>query len=421
MSAGGSRGDALLARLSRRTSGGRWIPEIDGLRFLAIALVVADHAAIALNVSTHASVVEAPFGAASQPNHPDPAFTLFGRGSVGVLVFFMVSGFVLALPFIRNQLSGAEPVALRRYLLRRVTRIEPPYLIVMTLLFAGSLVAGSGVGLGHFVASLFYLHGTYYGTDSPLNSVAWSLEIEVQFYLLVPALAVLLCAGRRRVRRQRIIAIVALAIACRAFGLMTAYTFLGSSIQFFLLGWLLADIYVEDWAEAPPSARVWDVVGFATMPALLVIVPTRWGAAVLPLLVFVLGYSIFRGIALRRLLSDRWIATVGGMCYSIYLVHYPLFILLSRSLRPFATLPSSAALIVACALLMPAALVVGGIFFVLVERPCMDPLWFDRALARLRLAVRRWPRMRTDEAIRIPDSAIVDTELPRRSVELVDG
>src|SRR5439155_25634283 len=138
-----------------------------------------------------------------------------------------------------------------------INRTDPPYLIVMSLLVAGSLVAGSSVELGHYLASLVYLHGTYYGTDSPLNSVAWSLEIEVQFYVLVPALAILLCAGGRRARRQRIIAIVALAIACRALGLTTAYTFLGSSIQFFLLGWLLADIYVADWAEAPRSARVW--------------------------------------------------------------------------------------------------------------------------------------------------------------------
>ena len=101
--------------------------------------------------------------------------------------------------------------------------------------------------------------------------------------------------------------------------------------------------------------------------------------------------------------------------------HYPLFILLSRTLRPITALPSLAALIAACALLMPAALVVGGIFFVLVERPCMDPLWFECVLARLRLAVRRWQPIHADDVIRIPDSAVVDTELPLRSVELVDG
>jgi peptidoglycan/LPS O-acetylase OafA/YrhL len=420
MSGARGRGDALLVRLSRRTSGGRWIPEIDGLRFLAIALVVADHAAIALNVATHASVVDAPFGTASQPTHVDPVSAAFGRGSVGVLVFFMVSGFVLALPLIRNGRSDDEPAALRRYFLRRVTRIEPPYLIVMTLLFVGSIAAGSGVGLGHYLASLVYLHGTYYGTDSPLNSAAWSLEIEVQFYVVVPALAIVLCAGARRVRRQRIVVIVALAIAFRALGWITAYTFLGSSIQFFLLGWLLADIYVADWAEAPRPARMWDVVGFAILPALLAIAPTRFGSAILPLLVFVLGYSIFRSITLRRMLSNRWIATVGGMCYSIYLVHFPLFILLSRALQPLGGLPPAMALTGACALLIPAALVVSGIFFVLVERPCMDPSWLERALARLRLGGRR-TLTRIGRVIVLPESEVVGTGSPRGSSELIEG
>ena len=197
-------GDTVLSRFSRRTSGGRWIPEVDGLRFLAIALVLADHVAVMLGLAAHRSVVEAPFGSASLPTGLDPLTTIFRQGAVGVQVFFMVSGFVLALPFIRSR-SGGDPVDLRRYLRRRVTRIEPPYLVVMVLLLVGASLAGTHVGLGHVAASLAYLHGAYYGTASPLNSVAWSLEIEVQFYLLVPALALLLCIGRRRMRRGRIL------------------------------------------------------------------------------------------------------------------------------------------------------------------------------------------------------------------------
>src|SRR5436309_1446368 len=122
MDAGRSRSDALLSRLSRRTTGGRWIPEIDGLRFLAIALVLADHVAVALDVATRGSVVEVPFGAASPPVRPDPLLTLLGRGSVGVLVFFMVSGFVLAMPFVRSKQSGVESVDLWQFFRRRLTR-----------------------------------------------------------------------------------------------------------------------------------------------------------------------------------------------------------------------------------------------------------------------------------------------------------
>ena len=180
-------GDTMLSRFSRRTSGGRWIPEVDGLRFLAIALVLADHVAVMLGLAAHRSVVEAPFGSASLPTGLDSLTTIFRQGAVGVQVFFMVSGFVIALPFIRGR-SGGEPVAIGQYLRRRVTRIEPPYLIVMLLLLVGASLAGTHVGLGHVVASLAYLHGAYYGTDSPLSSVAWLFIATV---VLVPvALAV---------------------------------------------------------------------------------------------------------------------------------------------------------------------------------------------------------------------------------------
>ncbi len=85
-------GDTVLSRFSRRTSGGRWIPEVDGLRFLAIALVLADHVAVMLGLAAHRTVVEAPFGSASLPTGLDPLTTIFRQGAVGVQVFFMVSG-----------------------------------------------------------------------------------------------------------------------------------------------------------------------------------------------------------------------------------------------------------------------------------------------------------------------------------------
>ena len=340
----------------------------------------------------------------SSSTRPDRFFTVFEHGAVGVLVFFMVSGFVLALPFIRNQRAGGAPMALGPYFRRRITRIEPPYLIVMTLLFAIAALTGARVGLGHLAASLAYMHGTYYGTHSPLNSVAWSLEIEVQFYVLVPALALLLCAGRTAIRRSRIVLIAGLATACHALGLVTAFAFLGSSIQFFLLGWLLADIYVTDWAEEPRSDRRGDVIGFVALAALVVglaFAPTPVEGALAPWLVFATGYAAFRSITLRQMLSNRWIATIGGMCYSIYLVHYALFVAVSRLLRPLDAIPTPVALVVACVVLIPLALAVSAVFFVLVERPCMDPAWPERVRARF---ARMSPTSQPDQVIVIPEA-----------------
>jgi peptidoglycan/LPS O-acetylase OafA/YrhL len=100
-------------------------------------------------------------------------------------------------------------------------------------------------------------------------------------------------------------------------------------------------------------------------------------------------------------LSNRWIATIGGMCYSIYLVHYPIFVLLGRHL-PVEDLQPDLAFAVTCALLLPIGLLASAVFFVLVERPCMDPAWPEHARARVRRAIRARPA--TDAAVVvIPD------------------
>ncbi len=243
-----------------------------------------------------------------------------------------------------------------------------------------------------------------------MNGVAWSLEIEVQFYVVVPALALLVCAGGRIVRRSKILSITALAVVSQMLGSVTAPTFLGSSIQFFLLGWLLADLYVTDWSEAPRPARVWDLVGFASVPLLLVglaAAPPALEHVLTPWLVFALGYSALRSISFRRALSNRWIATIGGMCYSIYLVHYALFVMVQRFLGPVGRLPALVAPLVSLLVLAPLAVVVGAAFFVVVERPCMDPEWLDRLIGRIRGIIAHRARAQGGLTVVIPDSDVV--------------
>ena len=401
--------DRLASRLTRRTSGGRWIPEIDGLRFVAITLVLASHVVTTLGLAAHRSVIAArPFGDTLVPTGGGSLAEVISHGSVGVHVFFMISGFVLALPFISHRHGDGPRVDIGRYFRRRITRIEPPYLIVMGFIFIGSWLAGTHVALGDLVASAGYLHGPLLGTLSPLNGVAWSLEVEVQFYVLVPALALILCAGSRLRRRETILFLVVSTIALQMAGFISprhSVAFLGTFLQFFLLGWLLADIYVVDWRGSPTTRRGWDFVSLASLPVLLIGLANvgMFEQAIAPWIVFGIGYCAFRGPATRRLLSNTWVAIVGGMCYSIYLIHYPMFILLQRVVSPIARLPEPLALLGAFLLLAPLAVIVGALFFVSVERPCMDPMWVDRLVGRLRRSRVEWSRT------------------PKRAVDLIDA
>jgi peptidoglycan/LPS O-acetylase OafA/YrhL len=115
------------------------------------------------------------------------------HGYRGVNLFYVISGFILGVPFAEHRLLGQPPVSLPRYFLRRLTRLEPPYVLNLLICAALLLATGSSIAglLPHFAASAFYVHNLWYGEQSLINPVAWSLEIEVQFYCLAPLLAVL--------------------------------------------------------------------------------------------------------------------------------------------------------------------------------------------------------------------------------------
>jgi peptidoglycan/LPS O-acetylase OafA/YrhL len=90
-----TRGDRLARRLSRRTTSGRYIAEIDGLRFVAIAMVVLFHAQLRLNEAFGAQVGPPP----APHNLGDVAIA---QGRFGVHLFFVISGFILGCRSPRN-------------------------------------------------------------------------------------------------------------------------------------------------------------------------------------------------------------------------------------------------------------------------------------------------------------------------------
>src|SRR5438552_18853990 len=110
---------------------------------------------------------------------------------------------------------------------------------------------------------MLYSHNWIYGSFSKVNPVAWSLEIEVQFYLAAPFLAgIFAIAGRTRrrlVMAALMVAIIALQTTFVRDGSRLYYSLAGF-IQFFLAGFFLADVYVTDWRGAPPRSTIYDRV-----------------------------------------------------------------------------------------------------------------------------------------------------------------
>lgn len=391
-------GRAWLPRLSRRTTTGRFIPEIDGLRFIAIAMVVLTHVN---GLAADAVVANTPGLTRPGLVASSPVMQAAQVGRFGVHIFFVISGFVLALPFISAALLGGDRVRLGRYYLRRVTRIEPPYLIMLTLVLLGLVLFG-GMSLPElwpsYTAGLVYLHGPLFDSANPLNIITWSLEVEIQFYLVMPLLAFVFRIRGRTLRRAVLVAAILVAASLRIVGPAQRMPWLSWTLidylQYFLAGFLLADIYLVDWRRSAPRGRGWSlaaaaawigtffVMRWAIEPMAAFRGPPRW---ILPLVLLLAMYATLRSPLLSRFLARPWIFTIGGMCYSIYLTHVPVVRLLGQAtggLVPGG--PYLATLGVQLLLLVPAVLLVSVAYFVLVERPCMNPRWPQDLSARFR-------------------------------------
>src|SRR5262245_53140971 len=75
----------------------------------------------------------APLGNEPVPN--DPVNQIIAAGSFSVLMFFTMSGFILVVPFVKHYRGDGAKPGLGAYYWRRVTRVEPPYMIHVIFLF----------------------------------------------------------------------------------------------------------------------------------------------------------------------------------------------------------------------------------------------------------------------------------------------
>ena len=174
-----------------------YLPQLDHLRFFAAALVVVFHTLLAM---------PAPDGTAFR-------VPLFEQGHVGVQLFMVISGFILGV------ITRDRVISPKKFYLNRILRIYPLLTVVVALsYFAGSL-ENDGTIVRFLVAlsPLSNLSRTSYG---PFAEQAWSIAVELQFYLLLPALLVF----RRRYGASYYLFLVLLLVFLRAGVFLTTST-----------------------------------------------------------------------------------------------------------------------------------------------------------------------------------------------------
>jgi peptidoglycan/LPS O-acetylase OafA/YrhL len=362
--------------LRRITTGGTWLPELDGLRFIAIASVLLFHLQgelfhRALNIAPRYRLI----------------VLFFSNGNRGVPLFFMISGFILARPFAEHHLFDKARPSLGKYFTRRLTRLEPPYILNLFVAATALILIDHNTVrsvLPHLAASLVYLHNLIYHEASTINSVAWSLEVEVQFYILAPLLALLFLIRNAVARRLVIAALMATPFFLpfsSGWGIIT----LAGQIQYFLGGLLFADLFLTLITHWKHDWR-WDLLSLVGWPAVFLL-GDRWMALLLPFLALLLYVAAFRGVVMYAFLRNTWIAVIGGMCYTIYLWHPLVMSVANRVCNKFSFLqPTDYALLflVQGIIKLAAVAIVCLPLYLYVERPCMDRKWPQKLVAHVR-------------------------------------
>ena len=149
----------------------RSLPSLDGLRTIAVFAVVFYHSGLPVN------------------------------GGVGVLMFFVISGFLITWLLLHEDRQWGN-VSLRRFYIRRTLRIFPAFYVFWLLVVFSSIVFRKELQVSQAAASFFYVNNYYqalWGDPGSALSHTWSLGIEEQFYLLWPLAFIILHSVNRRI------------------------------------------------------------------------------------------------------------------------------------------------------------------------------------------------------------------------------
>ena len=299
-------------------------PDIDGLRAIAIVPVVLYH-----------------YG-----------FRPFTGGFVGVDVFFVISGFLITGLIHREMAEGR--FSIRHFYERRIRRIFPALFVMLAVATVAAAIILFPLDFERYADSLFataffasnfefWREAGYFDVAAEWKPLLhlWSIAVEEQFYLIFPAL--LLLIGTKS-RRTLLIVTGALFAASLVFSIWaltnapsTAFYLLPARFWELMLGALLALAQIPQ----PSSRIVRESIGIAGlgMIAFAVFTYTRWQPfpgqyALLPCLgAALLIYAGETKTLTHRLLSLKPIVFVGLISYSLYLWHWPLLVFTQTALN----------------------------------------------------------------------------------------
>ena len=294
----------------------RYRPDIDGLRAVAVLLVVFFHANLC-----------------------------FPGGYVGVDVFFVISGYLITGLILKEQ--SANKFSLANFWVRRIRRIIPAASVLTAatliagcvLLLPGDLVelAESAISQQLMLSNIYFWKSTSY-FDGPAETKAllhtWSLAVEEQFYLGFPFLLILCHKLSKKIAFTTLLGLAIVSFGMSEWGVrrypMATFFLLPTRMWELLLGSLLAHCPgASNWKKPRLECCSW--IGFVCILA------AGWSydshtlfpgtTALLPCMGT--GLVIFANTtystSLGLILSNKYLVFLGLISYSLYLWHWPIF------------------------------------------------------------------------------------------------
>ena len=321
----------------------RYITGLDGIRAIAVIMVLAYHLKLAL----------------------------FKSGFLGVTVFFVLSGYLIT-GILISEVEEEGTIDLKNFWLRRIRRLVPAVMSMAVVIIFVSAVVNRIIftkGCKDFLASVLGFNNwwqifnkvSYFeaaGVPSPFTH-CWSLAIETQFYLIYPLILLgiyKLVKSREegRAKRGLLFAGVTLLLALISVILMivlfdpqqdASRVYYGTDTRAFslLFGALLAILWEYRMVPRRLSASVNMVLGSVSFVVLLVMTIAingssnfwyRGGQFVGTILTVLVIYTVSgRKTWLSRFLSNPVLKWIGDRSYSIYLWHYPIILLISKGIK----------------------------------------------------------------------------------------
>ena len=321
----------------------RYITGLDGIRAIAVIMVLAYHLKL----------------------------SLFKSGFLGVTVFFVLSGYLIT-GILISEVEEEGTIDLKNFWLRRIRRLVPAVMSMAVVIIFVSAVVNRVIftkGCKDFLASVLGFNNwwqifnkvSYFeaaGVPSPFTH-CWSLAIETQFYLIYPLILLGIyklakSRGEGRAKRGLLFAGVTLLLALISVILMivlfdpqqdASRVYYGTDTRAFslLFGALLAILWEYRMVPRRLSASVNMVLGSVSFAALLVMTIAingssnfwyRGGQFVGTILTVLMVYAVSgRKTWLSRFLSNPVLKWIGDRSYSIYLWHYPIILLISKGIK----------------------------------------------------------------------------------------